>query len=172
MANRDLYNLNDVTKGNSKSNDFVAGAIIGGIAGALAALLLAPKSGKELRSNLNEQTNALLSKTEKLRDAAMTRGNDLATAAKDRANTITKTVTQQSADLLNKVKGPRSQQDQQNGAEQEASSGPAGNLQEVPTSMAETSSMEQTHTATGEEIQRKLEETQKAFDETESKINQ
>ena len=47
-----------------------------------------------------------------------------------------------------------------------------GELQNVPTSMAETSTMNNTHTATGEEIQKKLEETQKAFDETESKLNQ
>jgi hypothetical protein len=32
--------------------------------------------------------------------------------------------------------------------------------------------MEQTHTATNEEIQRKLAETQQAFDDTEEKLNQ
>ncbi|WP_071460411.1 YtxH domain-containing protein [Bacillus massilinigeriensis] len=140
------------------SKDFVTGAVIGGLAGAVAALLLAPKSGREMRSTLNDQTTALLGKTEKLRETAMEKGSSLASTAKDKASTLTK----QSADLINKVKSGK----------QGGNNGPAEDLQQVPTSMAETSSMTSTHTATGEEIQRKLAETQKAFDETENKLNQ
>ncbi|MCM3666017.1 YtxH domain-containing protein [Mesobacillus subterraneus] len=156
MMNREQnqYDLNGTTRESNNSRDFVTGAIVGGLAGALAALLLAPKSGKELRGTLNEQTSTLKSK-----------GIDLASVAKEKAGGLKETVSQQSSTLVNKVKDMKNQ----NGM---ASQVEEGELQEVPTSMAETSSMENTHTATGEEIQKKLEETQKAFDETETKLNQ
>jgi gas vesicle protein len=140
---------------NSNSRDFVTGAIVGGLAGALAALLLAPKSGKELRGSLNEQTSTL-----------KTKGVDLASVAKEKASGLKETVTQQSSNLVNKVKDMKNQDGISSSVSEEDP------LQEVPTSMAETSSMDNTHTATGEEIQKKLEETQKAFDETENKLNQ
>lgn len=151
------YDVNgSMRETNSNSKDFVAGAIVGGLAGALAALLLAPKSGKELRGSLNEQTSTLKNKSV-----------DLASVAKEKASGLKDTVSQQSSTIVNKVKDMKNKgdntSDNSNGEEV---------LEEVPTSMAETSSMENTHTATGEEIQKKLEETQKAFDDTESKLNQ
>jgi gas vesicle protein len=152
------YDVNgSMRETNSNSKDFVAGAIVGGLAGALAALLLAPKSGKELRGSLNEQTSTLKNKSV-----------DLASVAKEKASGLKDTVSQQSSTIVNKVKDMKSKSEN-------TSPNPEGDaevLEEVPTSMAETSSMENTHTATGEEIQKKLEETQKAFDETESKLNQ
>jgi gas vesicle protein len=156
MMNREQnqFDLNGTTRESNNSRDFVTGAIVGGLAGALAALLLAPKTGKELRGTLNEQTSTLKSK-----------GIDLASVAKEKAGGLKETVSQQSSTLVNKVKDMKNQ----NGTTSQADE---GELQDVPTSMAETSSMENTHTATGEEIQKKLEETQKAFDETESKLNQ
>lgn len=162
MGNRDQnqYDVNSSMRENSNSKDFVTGAIVGGLAGALAALLLAPKTGKELRGTLNEQTSTLKSKSV-----------DLASVAKEKASGLKETVSQQSSTLVNKVKEMKNQNA---GTSQttEGSFATEGELQEVPTSMAETSTMENTHTATGEEIQRKLEETQKAFDETENKLNQ
>jgi gas vesicle protein len=167
MVNRDQnqytqYDVNNDTRENSNSRDFVTGAIVGGLAGALAALLLAPKSGKELRGNLNEQTSTLKSK-----------GIDLASVAKEKASGLKETVSQQSSTLVTKVKDMKNQQNAGTDS-QSAEDGfvAEGELQDVPTSMAETSTMNNTHTATGEEIQKKLEETQKAFDETESKLNQ
>lgn len=142
---------------NSNSRDFVTGAIVGGLAGALAALLLAPKSGKELRGSLNEQTSTLKNKSA-----------DLASVAKEKASGLKETVSQQSTTFANKVKDMKNKSDNTS----QDTAGEEGVLEEVPTSMAETSSMENTHTATGEEIQKKLEETQKAFDDTESKLNQ
>lgn len=40
-----------------KSGGFLTGAIIGGVAAAAAALLFTPKSGKEMREELNDQAN-------------------------------------------------------------------------------------------------------------------
>jgi gas vesicle protein len=149
--------MRETDRDNNNSRDFVTGAIVGGLAGALAALLLAPKTGKELRDSLNEQTSSLRNKS-----------GDLASVAKEKASGLKDTVSQQSSTIVNKVKDmkTKSENTSQNTDADESE------LQEVPTSMAETSTMDNTHTATGEEIQRKLEETQKAFDDTESKLNQ
>ncbi|MBS8265249.1 YtxH domain-containing protein [Mesobacillus boroniphilus] len=160
MMNREQsqYDVNESMRETSNnSRDFVAGAIVGGLAGALAALLLAPKSGKELRGSLNEQTSSLKNKS-----------SDLASVAKEKASGLKDTVSQQSSTIVNKVKDMKNK----SGNTSENTDVDEEELQEVPTSMAETSSMENTHTATGEEIQKKLEETQKAFDDTENKLNQ
>jgi gas vesicle protein len=57
MAARDsrenMQNRNEETK---RSNHFLLGAFIGGLAGAAVAILFAPKSGKELRNNLLDKT--------------------------------------------------------------------------------------------------------------------
>jgi gas vesicle protein len=162
MMNREQsqYDVNGSmreTDNNNNSRDFVTGAIVGGLAGALAALLLAPKSGKELRESLNEQSSSLKNKS-----------GDLASVAKEKASGLKDTVSQQSSTIVNKVKDMKNK----SGNTSQDTDVDEGELQEVPTSMAETSTMENTHTATGEEIQRKLEETQKAFDDTENKLNQ
>ncbi|WP_017756150.1 YtxH domain-containing protein [Calidifontibacillus oryziterrae] len=77
MSNNQNQNQDQIN-----SKDFLIGTLIGGIVGASIGLLLAPKSGKELRSNINEQ--ALIAKE---------KGGQLAETAKN------KTV-----DLIEKVK--------------------------------------------------------------------
>lgn len=52
------------------SKDFLIGTLIGGIVGASIALLWAPKSGKELRTNINEQAYIVREKGEKLAETA------------------------------------------------------------------------------------------------------
>lgn len=56
-------------KGGSK---FLLGAFIGGIAGAAAGMLLAPKAGRELRSKLTLQLNKLLDQSQQLRETIVT----------------------------------------------------------------------------------------------------
>lgn len=52
------------------SKDFLIGTLIGGIVGASIALLWAPKSGRELRMNINEQAHIAKEKGEKLAESA------------------------------------------------------------------------------------------------------
>jgi gas vesicle protein len=50
----------------SNSGDFLKGLLIGGLVGAVAGILLAPKAGKELRDELKgkaDEARALLEKT-------------------------------------------------------------------------------------------------------------
>ena len=44
--------------GDMNTKDFLIGTLIGGIVGATTALFLAPKSGKELRSDISDQASA------------------------------------------------------------------------------------------------------------------
>lgn len=51
---------------NDYSKGFALGAIIGGVAGAITALLLAPKSGAELRRDLSDKSGELYGKASDL----------------------------------------------------------------------------------------------------------
>ena len=73
--------------------DFVIGALVGGIVGAAAGLLLAPKPGKELRSDVAVQAVNLKDKSA-----------DLSTTAKDKTLQLSKQIQEQSTQLVEKVK--------------------------------------------------------------------
>jgi gas vesicle protein len=45
----------------------IKGTVLGGIAGAMAGILLAPKSGKEMRQNLTAQINKIENKAEDMK---------------------------------------------------------------------------------------------------------
>lgn len=66
------------------SKDFMIGALIGGMIGAATALFMAPKTGKELRNDFNEQARNISEKTERLRQTAMEKGTVLADTAKEK----------------------------------------------------------------------------------------
>ena len=59
-------------KSEQTSSSFLLGALIGGLVGAGAAIFLAPKSGKELRSTLNNQAGTLKEKTVQLMNKTKT----------------------------------------------------------------------------------------------------
>ncbi|MGE7675552.1 YtxH domain-containing protein [Lysinibacillus sp. NPDC094403] len=73
--------------------DFVIGALVGGIVGAAAGLLLAPKSGKDLRSDVAVQAVNLKDKSA-----------DFSTTAKDKTVQLSKQIQEQSTQLVEKVK--------------------------------------------------------------------
>lgn len=89
---------------NMNTKDFIIGALIGGIVGAASALLLAPKSGKELREDLNHQALNAKEKTSVLTQTALEKGSHYATIAKEKSSTIAKSVSEQSAHLVGRVK--------------------------------------------------------------------
>lgn len=94
MSNNENNNNNNEQNINSK--DFLIGTLIGGIVGAATALLMAPKSGKELRSDLNDQTVTLRDK-----------GNEFASVAKEKSSSFARTVSDQSSQVANKVRDLR-----------------------------------------------------------------
>lgn len=75
------------------SKDFLIGTLFGAIVGAATALLMAPKTGKELRSDLNQQTMSLREK-----------GNEFASVARKKSSDLAKTVSEQSSQMAGKVR--------------------------------------------------------------------
>jgi gas vesicle protein len=78
---------------NIDSKDFIIGALVGGMLGAAAALLLAPKAGKDLRSDLNEQAGYLKDKS-----------TEISQIAREKSSNIVRTVSEQSNQVATKVK--------------------------------------------------------------------
>jgi gas vesicle protein len=68
------YELRETNQNKSEesSSSFLLGALIGGLVGAAAAIFLAPKSGSELRSTLNNQAGTLKEKTVQLMNKTKT----------------------------------------------------------------------------------------------------
>ncbi|WP_159065755.1 YtxH domain-containing protein [Gorillibacterium timonense] len=74
-------------------NGFLLGAVIGAAVGAVSALLLAPKAGKELRKDISDTAHTAGAKTK-----------ELAGAAGDKAKEAAKQVKETAGDLGGKVK--------------------------------------------------------------------
>lgn len=65
--------------------EFFVGFVLGALAGAAAALMMAPSSGEETRQQLNEQGVALKQKAEKLAEEARMQAQRLAEEARHQA---------------------------------------------------------------------------------------
>ena len=164
--NETRENNQNRNKENHTSKNFIAGAVIGGVVGAAAALLLAPKAGKEIRSGLNNQMNNLLEKTTQLSDDVFEKSNGLAAATKEKTALLSKAVVQQSKEIVNKAKGLTSDSiDEQE--ESETSYIPINN-----TASKINTQKDDVNTSADQEtdIMKKLEEAQRAFDEAENSI--
>jgi gas vesicle protein len=121
----------------SSTKDFLLGAIIGGVVGAATALFFASKSGKDIRSTLND-----------VRDVTFSKGSELVSIAKDRKTIFTNT-TNYAKQIMNKDKDFSEKEDH------------TTEIKYVPIEPYQSSH---------EELQRKLEEAQKALEVEEQKI--
>jgi gas vesicle protein len=94
----------------SKDNTGVlVAAIVGGAAGAIAALLLAPKSGRELRSDVYQTAHELQEKGEKLLKRAMQKSEEAVETADllDKAQALYGEAMESSARLLEQIKSSK-----------------------------------------------------------------
>ncbi|WP_083392122.1 YtxH domain-containing protein [Bacillus sp. MUM 13] len=181
---RDYQKTYEADRESSSSKDFIIGALVGGMVGAATALFMAPKAGKELRSDFNVQAKNISDKTIKLSQAAMERGTTIAGTAKDKTSTVSELVTSKSADLMNKVKslktGDKETGSGESNATRKTSTGTQGESSSPITSV-ETSYNSSDNASSGSSAdlssgnknaaQLKLDETKKAFEETENKYN-
>jgi len=140
----------------SGTKDFLLGAFIGGIVGAATALFLAPKPGKDLLQDLNGHAHVLKEKGIEMTGSVKEKGTEFISIAKDKTEQLGNVVTKTSSDLKDKVKGTVTNVTINQEDSDEA---------EEPAKSISLSSNEY------DEIQQKLEETKRAFDETESKYN-
>jgi len=148
------YETTVVENESSNGKDFLLGAIVGGIVGAATALFLAPKPGRELIQDLNQQAGLLKEKGIELSGTVKEKGTEYISIAKDKTGSLGSTVSKHSNDLMEKVKGKGN-----DGDEQQTENLEAAGTENDP------------FKSEYDEIQKKLEETKKAFDETESKYN-
>ncbi|XJZ26513.1 YtxH domain-containing protein [Bacillota bacterium Lsc_1132] len=168
MVNREYEtreNHQSRTEDGRVGSKFLLGAFIGGVAGAVAGMLLAPKSGKELRRKINEQASLLMDKSVQLRENVVEKGNGLTAVTKDKAAAITKTVAQQSIGLVQKARDLTSET--QDTLEEEA-----------PTTYISLNIDKTDHEAVVEkvmdddqEVQKRLEEAKRALEEEENRIS-
>ncbi|MGJ7920397.1 YtxH domain-containing protein [Neobacillus sp. LXY-4] len=128
------------------TKEFLLGAIVGGVIGAVTALWLSPKSGTALRESVNDQTAVLKEKAGSLQ----VKVSDLAQKTKEKTSSLTQSITQQSSEAISKIRGKNTEE--------------AGdNTEAIPAETPLTNNLNS--------IEQMLAETKKAFDETEKKLN-
>jgi gas vesicle protein len=76
-----------------RGKDMLIGALVGGIVGMVTALLVAPKTGKELRSDITNQVNTVTEKTQQA-----------VNAVSDKTQEIVKAVGSQTSEWIEKAK--------------------------------------------------------------------
>ena len=144
------------------TKEFLVGAIIGSVVGAAAAMWIAKQPRKDLKEAINEHTAVMKDKAESFQKSAKLKVADLTAITRDKTNSLTEAITQQSSELLFKLNNKNNNYDNQ--------------TEFIPIG-GEVSSVKKPKkmnvTAIGDErIQQMLSETKMAFDETERKLNQ
>ncbi|MGW9530431.1 YtxH domain-containing protein [Paenibacillus terrae] len=97
MSNMDNQN----TVGNSSS--FAKGLLIGGLIGAAAALLFAPKPGRDLRSDLSEKITVVSDKTKDVASVVSSKATDLAKTVTSKTADVAKTVSESKDNIVSSV---------------------------------------------------------------------
>jgi gas vesicle protein len=77
----------------AENNGMVKGAIIGGVIGAVTALLLAPKAGRELRVDIMDRYSDVQDRTKQILADVSTKTQE-----------VTKQVTEQASDIMDKTR--------------------------------------------------------------------
>jgi len=163
MPNRELDSRDtNQTRKEESSNSFLLGAIIGGVVGAAAALLLAPRSGKDLRHTFNNQAGSIIDKTSSMRENVIHKGNELVS----KGSSLSQGIVLQSSGLLNKVKGKINPSHSEAEGEGETT---YISIQS-PVEKITTKKSIEIGNPNSSEIRRKLEEAEKALENEENKV--
>ena len=146
------------------TKEFLVGAIIGSVVGAAAAIWIAKQPRKDLKEAINEHTAVMKDKAESFQKSAKLKVADLTAITRDKTNSLTDAITQQSSELLSKLNNKNNNNDNDKQTEFIPIGGEISSVKK-PKKM--------TVTAIGDDrIQQMLSETKIAFDETERKLNQ
>lgn len=94
----------DQHNGSGRGKDFLLGAVVGGVLGAVTALLLAPKSGKELRKDIAEQAHRVGEKTQELYGVVSSKTQQLAGTVGEKTQQIVKNVSEHTGEWMQKAK--------------------------------------------------------------------
>jgi len=83
---------------------FLVGFVVGGLTGAVAALLFAPQSGEETRALIKDKSIELRDKAQVTAEEALARAESLAADARLRAEELTKEARERATELANEVR--------------------------------------------------------------------
>ena len=83
---------------------FLVGFIVGGLTGAVVALLFAPQSGEETRALIKDKSIELRDKAQVTAEEAYARAEQLAADARTRAEELTKEARTRATELASEVR--------------------------------------------------------------------
>ena len=83
---------------------FLVGFIVGGLTGAVVALLFAPQSGEETRALIKDKSIELRDKAQVSAEEAYARAEELAADARQRADELTKEARARATELASEVR--------------------------------------------------------------------
>lgn len=87
----------------SNSRDFLKGLIIGGLIGAAAGILFAPKSGKETREDIGRKTQELITRAKDEYEAAVEKSRKAYEAAVEKMKEVQSIARKKAAEAGEKV---------------------------------------------------------------------
>lgn len=87
----------------NRTTDFLAGLLIGGLIGAAAGILYAPKSGKETREDIGRKTEEWMAKAKDEYEAAVERSRKIYDATVSRLKSIEDAAREKAGDVEGKV---------------------------------------------------------------------
>jgi len=83
---------------------FLVGFIVGGLSGAVVALLFAPQSGEETRALIKDKSIELRDQASQSAEEVLARAEAVAAEARQRAEELTKEARQRATELANEVR--------------------------------------------------------------------
>lgn len=90
---------------NKKNKDWMIGAVVGSVLGAVTALLLAPKSGRELRNDIMDGYQQVSEKTQRLAGDVAEKSKQIFAVVSETSQTTIETIGRHTSDWASKVKG-------------------------------------------------------------------
>ncbi|WP_372010855.1 YtxH domain-containing protein [Paenibacillus chitinolyticus] len=87
-----------------RNKDLLVGAVIGGVLGAVTALLFAPKSRRELRSDLKEGYHQVSEKTQQIAGDVAEKLKRIVSAVSEKAQTAAESIGRTKSEMAGKAK--------------------------------------------------------------------
>ncbi len=87
-------------KENSSTKGIVIGFLAGGVIGGLTALLYAPKSGKEMRSDIKKKSKELVHDGEQYLDSAKTKASEIISDGRKKAEELIRDARSKASSIL------------------------------------------------------------------------
>lgn len=88
-----------------RTEGFIIGALVGAAVAALASLLFAPKSGRELRDDIGKGTNKALDQADQYLDTARQRGHEVVEDVEEKASKYFSVASDEVDKATSKTKG-------------------------------------------------------------------